>query len=316
VRGNYRLTTDTGKPLTSNFRAWLEILRVPNLFTVPGDPIVGFLLASVGQPDVDLARVIWPALAALFLYCAGLVSNDVFDLGEDRRDRPERPIPSGRISKRAPVIAALSLFVLGIASAFLAETRTGWLACALTLLILLYNGGLKRITLVGPLTMGLCRGFSLLLGASVFATGLTTPVVLVAAGGLTLYILSVTLIAARETSGRGPGNLAFLPVIELICLFPACWFASMPWESERVGGLYFSLGCLTVIFTFFIARNLRTQTHPKQVSNGIGRLLLMLIPLQGSLAAMTEQLQPVIVLSVLVALFICAERLGRRFYAS
>jgi 4-hydroxybenzoate polyprenyltransferase len=67
-------------------------LRLPNLFTVPGDPIAGFLLAC-GAANQRVAlldyRVAFAVIASLCLYSAGLVMNDLFDLEEDRRDRPE-----------------------------------------------------------------------------------------------------------------------------------------------------------------------------------------------------------------------------------
>ena len=32
-------------------KAWLQLFRVPNLFTVPGDPLAGFLIATGGRLD-------------------------------------------------------------------------------------------------------------------------------------------------------------------------------------------------------------------------------------------------------------------------
>ena len=76
-------------PRRSGLRAWLRLLRVANLPTVPGDPIVGYVVAAgvVGWPVLPCAA------ASLCLYCAGLLANDYFDLAEDRRDRiPDYPL--------------------------------------------------------------------------------------------------------------------------------------------------------------------------------------------------------------------------------
>ena len=90
--------------------AWLQLLRVPNLFTVPGDPVAGFLLATFGvlTPDVVLA-----ILGSLCLYAGGLVLNDLHDLDEDRRDRPNRPLPAGEIAVRSAWLAVIGLFLVG-----------------------------------------------------------------------------------------------------------------------------------------------------------------------------------------------------------
>ena len=74
-------------------RAWLQLLRAPNLLTVAGDPIVGFMLAGAfAEHTVVPLRLIWAGLASVLFYCAGLVHNDLCDLAEDRRDRPDRPL--------------------------------------------------------------------------------------------------------------------------------------------------------------------------------------------------------------------------------
>ena len=44
---------------------WLKLLRPPNLLTVPGDPLAGYLLASVGSSTVDPMAASCAAIAAL-----------------------------------------------------------------------------------------------------------------------------------------------------------------------------------------------------------------------------------------------------------
>ncbi len=56
----------------------------------------------------------WPAyfllmLASVCLYCGGMAWNDFFDLEQDRRERPDRPIPSGRIHALHVLPSALAL---------------------------------------------------------------------------------------------------------------------------------------------------------------------------------------------------------------
>ncbi len=58
---------------------WLQLVRLPNLPTVFGDPIAGFLLAA-GSTDPDSLLRLFPAVAApLFLYISGLILNDCID---------------------------------------------------------------------------------------------------------------------------------------------------------------------------------------------------------------------------------------------
>jgi hypothetical protein len=56
-----------------SIRVWLQLLRAPNLFTVPGDPIAGFLLATFG---VLTSKVIFAVAGSVCLYAGGLLLND------------------------------------------------------------------------------------------------------------------------------------------------------------------------------------------------------------------------------------------------
>src|SRR4051812_1422919 len=98
-------------------RHWLQLFRAPNLFTVPGDPLAGFLLAygwtHDGSAHLD-ARAGCAVAASLCLYAGGLVMNDLADAAEDRRDRPQRPIPSGSVPIRSALTACALLSVAGI----------------------------------------------------------------------------------------------------------------------------------------------------------------------------------------------------------
>lgn len=198
-------------------RALLQLLRPPNLFTVPGDPLCGALLASHG---VWSWRILPCVIISLASYCAGLVINDLADFSEDLRDRPARPLPSGGVS-RPVAVAIASLFVV------IAVIAAGWVSLvliALTLLLLAeicwYNLLAKKSPLLGPLAMGLCRGISVMVGVvailipvrqvttptangglmidTIVAT--PPPLAIAAALVITVYIAAVTALARKETT--------------------------------------------------------------------------------------------------------------------
>ena len=53
--------------------------------------------------------------AVVALYAAGMVLNDVCDVELDRRERPERPLPSGDVSVAAAALAGVALLAAGVA---------------------------------------------------------------------------------------------------------------------------------------------------------------------------------------------------------
>ena len=61
-------------PRLANAPAWPRLLRLPNLLTVPGDILAGFLLAPAARP-ADWAQLPLAFLAGLLLYAAGLILN-------------------------------------------------------------------------------------------------------------------------------------------------------------------------------------------------------------------------------------------------
>ena len=90
----------------ARLRAYLQLMRFPAVFTALADILLGFVLTHESfSPAGDLAALVG---ASSGLYLAGMVFNDWFDRDLDARERPGRPIPSGRISPRAAATQAPS----------------------------------------------------------------------------------------------------------------------------------------------------------------------------------------------------------------
>ena len=219
-------------PRFDHGEAWLRLLRIPNLLTVPGDILAGFLLAPSALAS-DWGQLFLAIPAGLLLYAAGLCLNDLFDYKEDLRDRPARPLPSGQITREET--AAFSLIFLWVAAFMAAFFDALPVAIPLILCIILYNVGIKRHWLFGPLLMGTCRAGNLLLGAAAASEKFfLTPAPLVAACVLGIYIASVSFLARNEASPDAHikphhiGNLLrwLIPLQAMLCLsalhrFPA-----------------------------------------------------------------------------------------------
>lgn len=176
---------------------WLQLFRMPNLLTVPGDPLAGYLLASAGAEKFRPA-VFYAISASLLFYGFGLLLNDLMDFSEDCAERPDRPLPGGAVSARSVWKIAGALPILGLAICAVTGWKSFLFGLGIVLAVIAYDCGLKKNPLTGPLTMGICRGLSLLLGAALSGA---FPIAVIAAALLTiLYIAAVTMLARRETS--------------------------------------------------------------------------------------------------------------------
>lgn len=181
-------------------RDYLELVRVFLSPSAVADSLAGLALAAgIGGVRVELATAAPLAAASLAAYWFGMATNDWFDLQKDRRAAPGRPLPSGRISRRGAGTLCALLLAASIGAAALATAALH--AVALIALILLYNGGGKRVPLLGAALMGGCRSANFLLGAAAGGgeTWMTRPSLL-AAAALGAYIAGVTSVSRLEDS--------------------------------------------------------------------------------------------------------------------
>jgi len=263
--------------------------------------------------------IIPAALASVLLYAAGLVANDLFDLPVDRRERPGRPLPSGRITPAAAGVALAVLTPLGVAFAFLASPAAGVVAIALTGSIFLYDGLTNRLRLpaLGPVNMGACRGLSLLVGAAA-AGGLSAWPAVGSAIGLTAYVAAVTWLASGETR---PGNVGLKRFAPLIVLAGWLGFVLVPASSgDRLDSIKQALPAIPALCSLLLAAwaalRLRRRPAPAAVQRSVGALIGALLPIQATLCATAVSTPGLIAAATLLAAGPLFRALSRRFYVS
>ncbi|MGP9018085.1 SCO3242 family prenyltransferase [Streptomyces sp. BR1] len=176
-------------------RDWAELLRISALFSVPGDALAGAAAAGL-RPNRHTALAVG---ASLCLYEAGMALNDWADREEDARERPHRPIPSGRIKPGAALAAAAGLTGAGLALAYRAGRPAGVVATALAGTVWAYDLRLKH-TPAGPAAMAAARSLDLLLGATA-TSGEPSPAALLPATALGAHTYAVTTVSRHETQG-------------------------------------------------------------------------------------------------------------------
>jgi len=163
-------------------------------------------------------------LASVCFYWAGMVLNDVHDIGADRIQGRNGPLVDGRIDIQTAAIAGWTLLFTGILLAGVASylvpdlskstrNQSKWLVVGigslLAMVIAAYDSRLKA-TIFGPLLMGMCRGLNLLLGISLgwcvvwpsdsyWDSDSVWIVIAVAVFGHVAFVMGITLAARRES---------------------------------------------------------------------------------------------------------------------
>lgn len=202
--------------------AYLQLLRPANIVTALADVLAGAAVAGAAlslsgwSAPFPLSSLGALLLSTTGLYGGGVVLNDVFDASLDADERPERPIPSGRASRSQAALFGALLLAGGVAAAALVGAASALVAALVAGGAVLYDGWAKHRTVLGPLTMGLCRGGNLLLGISAVPAAIGPNLYLMALP--VAFVGAITSISQGEVHGgsRRTGFLALLLVAGVI----------------------------------------------------------------------------------------------------
>ncbi|WP_203591272.1 SCO3242 family prenyltransferase [Streptomyces sp. SID13031] len=172
-----------------------ELVRAPAALTVPGDVLAGAVAAGNLRP----ARVAGLAASSIAIYWAGMALNDWSDRALDAVERPERPIPSGRVTPRTAFTLASALTATGLALSALAGGRASFrTSVVLAATAWTYDLSAKN-TPAGPAVMAAARSLDVLVGA-----GDNRRAALPAAVTIGTHILGTTYISRGEVHGSTP----------------------------------------------------------------------------------------------------------------
>jgi 4-hydroxybenzoate polyprenyltransferase len=296
---------------------------------------MGYLF--VHSPPPVLPTYVALVSASCFLYAAGTVLNDVFDRRIDARDRPDRPLPSGRVSLACAQAIGYVFLVSGLTAGGLAgwlspdplgsAARSALVAAALAVSIVVYDAW-GKLTWGGPLAMGACRMLNVLMGMSVAGfpdrsgwqlagyDGAQWAV----AGGIGLYVAGVTWFARGETGRSQRWSLAgatgtMIAGLALLALFPG-WGAyargEVPLRVDPVivWPMLVALLGLTVVRRAVWAV---ADPSPVRVQTGVQQFILSLIVFDAAIVLAVRG--PWLAISVLL-LLVPACVVGRWVYST
>ncbi|BAZ49108.1 UbiA prenyltransferase [Nostoc sp. NIES-4103] len=272
-----------------HWRGYLELMRPANIVTAWADILVGFAASGWiifddfinGQASfVNLIPLGWLLLATTGLYGGGIVFNDIFDAQLDAKERPNRPIPSDRVSLQNATLLGSLLFAIGIAAAFQVSLLSGIIGIVITFAALLYDAIAKHHGFFGPLNMGLCRGCNLLLGVS------AVPAIVAERWYLAmipvLYIAAITAISQGEVHGgkKITGILAILLISIVLTAVLALGFLQ---DYTVIAALPFAVLLAIRVLPNFV--NAAREPVPEKIRTAVKVGVLSLIILDATVAA-------------------------------
>ena len=139
-----------------------RLFRFELPFTAGICVILGQLLAIDQFPPISIM-----ALGFLSIFCisaTALILNDYFDLETDRVNSPERPLPSGIVTKQDVVLLSIGVAMLGLIASYLISFAALLISLFVWMIGFLYNWRFKRSGLWGNLMVSFSVGMTFIFG--------------------------------------------------------------------------------------------------------------------------------------------------------
>lgn len=268
-------------------KSYFQLFRLPNIFTVPGDIIAGhFIIMSgyannaiqnsgTGESGFGLLTLVF---SSIFLYVAGMVSNDLFDFGIDKIQRSSRPLAQGAISKKTATIICVIFFSLGLFLSTLVSITSFFISIILSIGIISYNykikngffrpflmGGLRFLNVIYGATLGLNFLETLLIDSEkifslVFLEIGINPLglLILCSTSVFIHIFTLTWISSKETyieySKQATGQEKRIQHIYVIYLMSLAilGFLSIPFIPYiTLFVIFYSVFFITTLFIFY-----------------------------------------------------------------
>ncbi len=279
-----------------------ELVRLPAVLSVPGDVLLG--AAASGQLR-DVPRAAGLTAASCCLYLAGMALNDYADRALDAVERPNRPIPSGRVT---PGFALGLAGALTAGAAVLATAADGpralLVAVPLAAAVWSYDLALKQ-TPVGAGAMSACRTLDVLMGSGAHGAARALP----SAGVVGAHIAVTTTVSRSEVEGATAAlpraALGATAAVAAAAAAVAARSSRSPLRRAAAAGM---VGLYTATVGGAHVEAMRDPS-PKKLQQAVGASVLGLIPLEAGLVAGAGALAPA---AALAGLWPLARRLARR----
>jgi geranylgeranylglycerol-phosphate geranylgeranyltransferase len=243
---------------------------------------IGALLVAGTQISGFYLPVSLAFLAIFVITGAGNVFNDYADVEADNVNRPGRPIPSGKVSRRSALAFSIVLFAMGIIAAGFVNWICFFIAVFNSLLLVLYSFVLQHKLLLGNVAVGYLVGSTFLFGGASVGNAplLAIPLILAVLAMLATVAREVVKdledmkgdrksflkrITTRVTGsmgerfglGRGGVRMKYregtMITIAVACLFLAVIFSYLPYHYGLMGlGYLLIVGLSDLVFLWCV----------------------------------------------------------------
>ncbi len=248
------------RPWRKTLYGYLALARISNSPTVVSNTLAGAALAGALWPDGKTGLI---AIAMVLFYTAGMYLNDLMDYAVDCRERPERPLPAGIVSRSAAFAVALALFGCGSLLLWSVGPHPFLSGLVLIALIICYDRWHKSNPL-SPLLMALCRLMVYITAFLAFSVQ-SFSTLLIPGSLLVLYVIGLTYIAKTENK----------PSITSVSIVATLFLPTVYFTARQLQQVQWVTLPLILFFTIWVAYSVSFafRSPKRQVGRTVGQLI-------------------------------------------
>ena len=146
-------------------RGYLALIRPANSLAMGFAIVVGVFLT--GYSNINWLNLLLGIVTSFTLTAASMAVNDYYDYNIDKINEPQRPIPSGAVSKNGAITVTAILTVIGLACAYIVSFYCLVFAAGAWIIMMIYSTVGKRSGLAGNFLVSACVAAPFLYGSLV-----------------------------------------------------------------------------------------------------------------------------------------------------
>ncbi len=166
--------------------------------------------------------------------------NDIYDADTDRVKKPNRPIPSKRVSLKNAYVFTITLFLIALSLLLFFPYKKTVLAGIILLAAIIAYDKLHKIYPQSIILMATCRLMIFVVSALAVA-GIISLFVATAGSLQFIYTLAISMIARHENSKKVPYKFPVIPTmiacISILDGIVLTLLASPAWMVAGIGGM-------------------------------------------------------------------------------
>lgn len=227
--------------------AYVEITRPINTVFAA----LAITLAAVMTKEIEVLNIALAIISAGLISSAGNSINDYYDHEIDMVNKPERPIPSGRVSLKGAFYYSIVLFLAGCIVSLFINQICAVIAILSSVALYLYASRLKNAGFIGNITIATLTGMAIIYGGLAVAS--IDKIITVALFAFLINLAREIVKDAEDMEGdskAGARTLALrygLRTALILASFPL-WAIIITTPVPYMSGLYNNLYMAIIVF--------------------------------------------------------------------